>query len=530
MSDRIPTQSLNPVPKAAWSYDHARHLLMRAGFGGTPVQVRTLAQWGPEKCVDHLLNFEQAKGYPTPSVKIEDQRATADDESTPGADPRGGFRWDIMRPPTAAERAEIARARRNQDEDFLAAVRLERQRREREDRDQVRAMQKWWLKRMIESPRPLEEKMTLFWHGHFATSYRTIENSWHQYLQNNLFRRNAVGSFRDLLHAVVRDPAMLKYLDNDESRKEQPNENLARELLELFALGVGNYTEADIKQGARALTGYSFEFNDFAFRRERHDAGSKSILGRQGVFDGDDFVDIILAQPACPRFIAAKIYRFLVNPMEGDAAPGTKAGAACAQVIERLASILAGSDYNLKPMLRTLLLSEHFYAPANRNAQVKSPVDLVVGLVRSLHTPARDLGILNDALDLMGQSLFFPPNVAGWAGGRSWINTSTLFVRHNVANFLITGKMPKGYDPLAEVDPYDPRPLLSDLASVTPGQEKDPVAVARYMLRFMLGTEPTQEQVAAVAAYLDDGAEGISPETLRRGLALIATMPGYQVC
>ncbi|MFM9958645.1 MAG: DUF1800 family protein [Phycisphaerales bacterium] len=525
MADRIPTASLNPVPKAAWSYDHARHLLLRAGFGGTPQQVRLLAQWGPEKSVDHLLNFEQASAYPTPSVKTEDQDKDADKVGV-----AGGFRWDIMRPPTAAERAEIARARRNQDEDVLATVRLERQRREREDRDQVRTMQKWWLKRMIESPRPLEEKMTLFWHGHFATSYRTIENSWHQFVQNDLFRRNAVGSFRTLLRAIVRDPAMLKYLDNDESRKEQPNENLARELMELFALGVGAYTEADIKQGARSLTGYSFEFNDFAFRRERHDTGSKTILGRQGVFDGDDFADILLAQPACPRFITGKLYRFLVNPMEGDAAPGTKAGAVCTQVIAQLASMLASANYELKPMLRTLLLSQHFYSPANMNAHVKSPVELVVGLVRSLHTPVRDLGILNDALDLMGQNLFFPPNVAGWAGGRSWINTSTLFVRHNVANFLINGKMPKGYDPLAAVDPYDPLALLADVETATPGKAREPQTVARYLMRFMLGVDPSTQQLNQVTTYLKSTDGGVSSESLRHTLALIATMPGYQVC
>jgi uncharacterized protein (DUF1800 family) len=513
MPPTSPTTSLAPVKKTDWSYDHARHLLLRAGFGGTPQQYRLLAQWGPEKSVDHVLNFEQVTSYPAPTTDP----------------PPEGFKNDIMRPPTAAERAEINRARKAQDEDALAAIRIDRQRREREDRDQIRSMQKWWLKRMIETPRPLEEKMTLFWHGHFATSYRTIENSWHQFLQNNLFRTNAVGSFRTLLRAIVRDPAMLKYLDNDESRKGSPNENLARELMELFALGVGNYTERDIKEGARALTGYSFDFNDFVFRRDAHDSNSMTILGRQGAFDGDDFADIVLTQPACARFITAKLYRYLVNPMAGDTAPGTDGAKPHEKVIAQLAAKLSASNYELKPLLRTLFLSEHFHDPANVNAHIKSPAELVVGMVRSLRTPVRDLGVLNDALDLMGQNLFFPPNVAGWSGGRNWINTSTLFVRQNIANFLLTGKMPKGYDPLAATDRYNPTPLLEDLKSTTPGSEKDPSAVANYLLRFTLGTDPKPEHQQLLTDHFKSN-DGVTPDSLTKALTLIATMPDYQLC
>lgn len=508
-----PTASLAPIKKSAWGYDTARHLLLRAGFGGTPSQYRLLAEWGPEKSVDHLLNFEQVKaGHP----------AGEDDQSK-------AFRGDIMQPPTAAQREELNRARKAQDEDTLAKYRLERQRREREDRDQVRSMQKWWLTRMIETPRPLEEKLTLFWHGHFATSYRTIENSWHQFNQNQLFRRHAVGSYAELLRAIIRDPAMIKYLDNDESRKDHPNENLARELMELFSLGAGNYSENDIKEGARTLTGYSFEYNDFKFRQFQHDAGSKSILGRKGVFDGDDFVEIILAQPACSKFIAGKLYRFFVNEQQGDASAGTPGGKPGEQVIAQMAADLSGDGYQLKPVLRKLLLSEHFYDPANMNARIKSPVELLVGAVRTLRTPVRDLGILNDALDLMGQNLFFPPNVAGWAGGRTWINTSTLFVRQNILNFLITGKTPRGYDPLADVDRYDPLILLDDLAKVSPGSEKDPAAVSDYLLRFTLGGEAQAERLAVLrdhfAAY-----EGVTVESVSGALCLIATMPEYQLC
>lgn len=504
-----PTTSLRPVGASAWGYDRARHLLLRAGFGGTPAQYRLLAEWGPEKSVNHILNFEEAGRYEGPST--------------------GSFKDDIMRPPTAAERAEAARARKAQDEDTLARIRLDRQRREREDRDQVRAMQKWWLTRMIESPRPLEEKMTLFWHGHFATSYRTIENSWHQLAQNQMFRAGAVGSFADLLRAIIRDPAMLKYLDNDESRKGSPNENLARELMELFALGVGAYGERDIKEGARALTGYSFDYNDFVFRNNNHDSGEKNVLGRRGMFDGDDFVELILAQPACAVFIVTKLYRFFVNDLAGDTSPGTPGFKPHGQVIEALAADLRASRYQLKPVLKKLFLSEHFHDPANMNARIKSPAELLVGAVRSLRTPVRDLGILNDAMDLMGQNLFFPPNVAGWAGGRTWINTSTVFVRQNILNFLLTGKTPRGYDPLAAVDRYDPMILLDDLVRTVPQAAADARAVSDYLLRFTLGGDASPERLAVLVDHFS-GAGGVNQDSLTTALSLIAAMPEYQVC
>src|SRR6185436_12424118 len=169
-------------------------------------------------------------------------------------------------------------------------LRTMQQDRERDDRRQMREMQKWWLKRMIETPRPLEEKMTLFWHGHFATSFRTIENSYHMFKQNTLFRKHAVGNFGELLFAIIRDPAMIAYLNNNQSRKGKPNENLAREIMELFSLDIAGYTERDIKEGARALTGYTFVDDKFEFRRNDHDTGEKSILGVTGPLDGDGFV------------------------------------------------------------------------------------------------------------------------------------------------------------------------------------------------------------------------------------------------
>ncbi|MEL7473012.1 MAG: DUF1800 family protein, partial [Planctomycetota bacterium] len=248
-SQRLPGD-LTPMRDEDFGYEHARHLLWRAGFGGTSDQIQTLAQWGLDRSVDHLLN---ARGIEFPD------------------DTDSEFRTDIMREPTEAERQAYRAALRARNEDAVARFRLERQRRQRDDRRQMRRLQAWWLERMIETPKPLEEKMTLFWHGHFATSYRTIEHSYHMLRQNRMFRAHALGNFGALLFGIIRDPAMLAYLDNNDSTKAEPNENLARELMELFSLGEGNYTERDIKEGARALTGYTFRNNEFLFNQRQHD-------------------------------------------------------------------------------------------------------------------------------------------------------------------------------------------------------------------------------------------------------------------
>lgn len=502
--------SMAPIKPAAFGYDEARHLLWRAGFGGTPEQIQTLVTWGPERSVDYLLEIEKVE-YPAPSP--------------------AEFDANIMRPPTPEEQRLMARARREQDEEALARLRSEREQRERQDRRQIREIQRWWLRRMIETPRPLEEKLTLFWHGHFATSYRTIENSYHMYLQNLLFRRHAAGNFGALLHAIIRDPAMLAYLDNNDSRKRRPNENLAREVLELFSLGIGNYTERDIKEGARALTGYTFRDDEFEFRRNDHDNGGKTILGRTGNWDGDDFVNIILGQRACARFIARKLYKYFVAdipPLEATDNDRTL-DVATRRVIDDLASVLWSSKYELKPVLRRMFLSEHFYAPAIRNQQIKSPVQLVVGAVRSLHTPVRDLSILLDAMDLMGQNLMLPPSVKGWDGGRAWINTSTLYVRQNILAYLLTGKKPRGYDAMADQEKYDPQPLLAALAKADPGAERDPDRVIDFLLRFTIGSAPS----AAKAELLDLSRRlgtGVTRDLVTAILLVISAMPEYQLC
>lgn len=500
--------ALRPLAPEFFSDDHARHLLWRAGFGGTPRQVETLVGWGLEKSVDQLLAVE-AIAYDRP----------ADD-----------FQADIMLPPGPAERQQLEQALARRDEDTVARFRARRQQSQADDRRQVQKMQRWWLARMIESPKPLEEKMTLFWHGHFATSYRTIENSWHMYMQNQLFRRHALGNYGKLLFSIIRDPAMLAYLDNNRSREEAPNENLAREIMELFSLGVGAYSEKDIKDGARALTGYTFEGNEFAFRNEWHDKGTKSVLGKTGNMDGDAFVTAILEQRACSEFIAWKLYRCFVADIPHDP---RQAPAQARRVIGEMASAMRAARYEVKPVLRSLFLSEQFYAPEVMGGQIKSPAQLVVGAVRSLGAPVRDLGVLLDAMEMMGQDLLFPPSVAGWAGGRTWINTSTLFVRQNVLTFLIAGKTPGGYDPLAAAQRYDPSHLVKGLPA---DAARDPKLLCAHLLRTVLGPSPTpggwpaSDRIAPLVDFVRTQKDPTADSALIGLLSLITAMPEHQLC
>jgi uncharacterized protein (DUF1800 family) len=498
----IPAE-LKPLPESRFDADCARHLLNRAGFGGTPQQVQALAGLGLAKAVDRLVKYEP----------LTYQDAGADE-----------FDKDIIRPPTEEERRAQYQARRANDEATLQKFERERNRRQSDDREQFREVQKWWLKRMIESPRPLEEKMTLFWHGHFATGYRTIEDSWHMYQQNQMFRRFATGNFAQLVRAVVRDPAMIKYLDNDENRKGKPNENLARELMELFTLGEGRgYTENDIKEGARALTGLTFKDDEGVFLIDQHDGGHKTILGFGGAIDADRFVDLILARKECPEFICTKLYRFLVNDAPGELAPDQKA------FVKGMSRLLVESKAELKPVLRAVFMSEHFHHPANRAAIIKSPVQLIVQAVRQFHTPVRELSVLNSAADLMGQNLLQPPNVKGWDGGRSWINTSTLFTRQNLLVYLLTGRSPRMQEWESSEQGFDARHLV-DGARKPDGSVPSAEGVT-WLLRCSLATTALPERVRAISQCMDTRKPSLdSNEGVIEALCLITALPEYQLC
>lgn len=493
--------ALKPIRKNQFGYWQARHLLNRAGFGGTPEQVRALADRGLVKAVRHLVFFDDAPPMPVKSDT---------------------FDGDIFRPFSPEQRRAYRKAQQTQDEEFLQKYRKVRQDRRKHDRRQIREMRRWWLKRLIETDRPLQEKMTLFLHGHFATGYRTIQNSYHMFLQNQMFRANATGSFARLCLGIIRDPAMIAYLDNDDSRRQKPNENLARELMELFTLGEGNaYTENDIKEGARALTGYTFAGNNFVFRENWHDPGRKRILGKSGTFDGNDFARIILGRPECSQFICYKLYKFFVNDLPNG--PGPEAQ----RFILALAELMRDENYALGPVLETLFKSAHFHDEINVGAQIKSPVQLLVGAVRSLGTPLPDPNLIIAALDMMGQNLFQPPSVKGWDGGRAWINTSTLFVRHNLLIHLLTGRRLAGFSPSGARSRYDALKLLASVPKAD-GRYDVPV-VAQYLLRMAFGKEASTERARTLVDYANEKGGRITNEIVIGMLSLITAMPEFQL-
>ena len=489
--------TLNPIPAKDFGFAQARHLINRAGFGGTPQQVHDLQRKGLKKAVDSLVDYEK--------ISV-------------GPDAEHDFDADIIRPLTPDERQARRQAIKEGNKEVREKLRKEFLERRRQDRLQMRDIGKWWLQRMINTPRPLQEKLVLLWHNHFATSYRTVQDSWKMLQQNAMFRKHANGHFGNLAMGIIHDPAMLRFLNNNQNRKGSPNENLARELMELFTLGEGYYTEADIREGARALTGYTYKDDAFYFQEDQHDDGMKTILGQTGAWDGEDFVRILLTQRACSRFIAYKLYdHFVADISQGETEAATR-------VIDQLASVIRKHKYQLKPALTALFMSRHFYDPAIMGNQVKSPVQLVVGTVRMLDTPTRQVSMLQQALNTMGQQLFAPPSVAGWDGGRSWINTSTLFVRQNTATYLITGKRPNQKNWNSKKMGYDPMPLVESLLS------NEPRVVVDHLLDSMIAVPVAEQRRAALAQVLEDSGGEVNRDALAGLLVLITALPEYQLC
>lgn len=299
----------------------------------------------------------------------------------------------------------------------------EREKLVKEGAKQVMSVNGQWIERMA-SPAyaALLERMTLFWHGHFACRSRFGKLAT---TQLNTLREHALGNFRDLAVAIAKDPAMIRYLNNQQNKKNKPNENFARELMELFTLGRGNYTEQDIKEAARAFTGWSSNLNsEYVFRRFQHDYGSKTVFGKTGNFDGTDIIDLILEKREAAVFLTRKIYRYFVNekPNEG--------------IIQDLANSFYNSDYHIGKLMRQIFESDWFYDDGNIGTKIKSPVDLIAGIMRSLQVEFENPRALVFVQKALGQTLFNPPNVAGWPGGKIWIDNATLMLRLNLVSYL----------------------------------------------------------------------------------------------
>jgi hypothetical protein len=303
---------------------------------------------------------------------------------------------------------EIGRQQRALDEEARKKIR-------QQSREDLKSLNITWIGEMVNSDAQLREKMSLFWHGHFAS--RNINILYQQQLLD-VIRRNALGNFGDLLRGVSKSAAMINFLNNNQNRKNHPNENFAREVMELFTLGRGNYTEQDIKEAARAFTGWGANIpGDFVFRRNQHDEGKKTVLGKTGNLEGDDVLSILLENKQTAKYISRKIYRFFVNEEVDESK------------VQWLADRFYQSNYDIKSLMQDIFTSNWFYDAKNIGCHIKSPVELMVGIQRTLPMEIENVQVLLLLQRLLGQILFYPPNVAGWPGGKNWIDSSSLMLR-----------------------------------------------------------------------------------------------------
>ena len=377
-----------------WTLEAAAHLLNRAAFGGSPEEIQKLHAMGHAAAVRSLLHAgEDEDLFPAPEIDpMRIQR------------PRG----DSMTPEEVAERRKIIKV----------------QTRERTQETRI-----WWIQRMASTPYPAREKCVLFWHGHWATSIQKVNDPFLVLQQNQTLRAHAFGPFAPFAKEMSKDPAMIRYLDLNSSKVGHPNENFARELMELFTLGEGHYSEVDIQEAARAFTGYRInpETGGFLFSRKNHDAGAKKIFGKSGAFDGDATVDLIVSRPQCAEFLSAKIWNFYV---------GEKPAGPLNQV---LASEYRASGMQTGNFLERIFLSREFYSSKYRRRQIKSPVQWLIQSCKNLERPMPNPKMVQNSLEQLGQVLFAPPNVKGWDGGRAWISSSSLLLRYNLADTLVRG-------------------------------------------------------------------------------------------
>lgn len=378
------------------------------------------------------------------------------------------------------------------------------------------AIKKWWIYRMLYTASPLEEKLTLFWHGHFATSLQKVGDPRAMLEQNKLFRRLAFGNFETLLLAVSKDPAMIIYLDNQENQKGKPNENYAREVMELFSLGIGHYTERDIKEAARAFTGWhtNAKRSAFVFDEKQHDTGEKTVFGMTGNFNGDDIVHTLARSRDTARYLAKKLIKFFVYD-EPDRL-----------FIDNVAEQYLVNGYQIRPMLKAIFSDKIFFSSQTYHAKIKSPPELVIGAIKTL-------GIRNADIDLpgiiasMGQNIFEPPSVKGWDGGKAWISTESMIERFNFATKISSQKF-------EELKPYMlPSQLASRQGLKTPRDAVD------YFLEILVDGDVPEYTRARLVKYMETDLEGkpthgvksdqILDAKLRGLVHLIMSLPTYQL-
>ena len=469
-----------PEARDPWNPRWAAHLLRRAAFGGSPEQVARAVRDGLGPTVKRLL------------------------EGAPGHDKTDTLLAGVG-------------------ERFASGGQIEK-------------LRGWWVYAMLHGGHPLREKLTLFWHGHFATSVAKVKSARLMYRQNQLLRKHALGGFPALLRDVGRDPAMLVWLDSNRNVKGSPNENYARELMELFTLGEGNYTETDVREAARAFTGWHTddEQTAFAFNKDEHDGEAKTVLGRAGNWDGDDVVGIVLNRPACGLFLAGKLYREFISET-----PPPRA------LLEPLARRLRASGYKIADLVGTMLRSRLFFSAHAFQRRVKSPAEFVLGAVQAAWPGPVGTPGLAFALERIGQTLFAPPNVKGWPGGRTWLNTSFLLARNNFAEQVVLGngvfptappdeaKTPEeGKGPPGRDKPADPDPAFDVAARFTKTDPTRPADLADDLLAVFLPGCASANTRKQVAAYLQEGRpRGIHlRERIREAAHAVLCSAEYQLC
>jgi uncharacterized protein (DUF1800 family) len=389
---------MKPFNPKEFTFEDAAHLLRRAGFGGSVAQVEGLQKLGVQNAVDQLLSFSSNDGT----------------SGNPHDDLEPVFQASIQE----GRPAQVAVART------------------------IPTVQGWWMFKMIRSTQPLKEKLTLFWHGHFVSGLDKVRSGFALRQQNELFRRMGLGKFEALVLEVSKNPAMLRYLDNDKNTKKHPNENFARELMELFTMGVkGGYSERDVQESARAFTGWSVAQRrgnlddlrnpEFVFKKNDHDTGLKAVLGQNGNFNGDDIVRITSNHPSTPMFIITKLWKFFVAPEITE------------KTLSDLVAVWKKSGGSIRDVLREMFTSEEFYAPANRYALIKSPLEYVVGALRACNVkpdPDQERGLI-PPLSAMAQIPLYPPDVSGWDGDMDWIADTTMLNRLQFAGALNAGRL-----------------------------------------------------------------------------------------
>ncbi len=464
---------LPPAKPKSWNHAAAAHLLGRAGFGATPMEVVSFFKLGRAQAIQAVLTV--------PPV-AEPPQLDPDDKP-----PYSGI-------------ASMTPA------DKLIFIKKNQQR----DRLELQTIRQWWIGQMLQPPSAFLEKATLFWHGHFATSVQKVKSAGMMLQQNQLLRKFAFGNFRDMVKAISCDPAMVIWLDLQQSRNGAPNENFARELMELFTLGIGHYSEDDIKASARAFTGYRTQRRQggFDYYEDQHDATEKTFMGKTGRFSGDDIIDIIFQQPACATFICEKLWTFYASE---NPEPGIVAG---------LANTLRKSDYELRPVMKEMFGSEAFYNAQSMGTQIKSPTQLVTQTCLTLECPPPPGFSLKFIMTSLGQLLFAPPNVKGWDGNRAWINTATLASRQQFTDALVgLGDKQKGG--------FQSKVPLGKL--VTNETLNDSAKLIDDLTHRLISTGIDQATRAELIAETDKYPKPLSQTAVRETLSRIMRLPEFQL-